>query len=74
MVSSLTLWQRLPPTHMGDQFLVLAAGCTQPPTERHFGLVVDDRDEVRGRLEETGAETLRGGRGLDFHGPRGNPV
>ena len=40
---------------MGDQFLVLAEGRTQPPDgSRHFGLVVDDRDEVRRLLEQTG--------------------
>jgi catechol 2,3-dioxygenase-like lactoylglutathione lyase family enzyme len=59
---------------MGDQFLVLAEGRSQPPDgERHFGLVVDDRDEVRERLEEAGAEIL-GGRGLDFRDPWGNHV
>jgi lactoylglutathione lyase len=59
---------------MGDQFLVLAEGRSQPPDgDRHFGLVVDDRDAVRRRLEETGAEILPG-RGLDFHDPWGNHV
>jgi lactoylglutathione lyase len=59
---------------MGDQFLVLAAGRTQPPDgKRHFGLVVDDRDEVRRHLEEAGAEILPG-RGLDFRDPWGNHV
>jgi catechol 2,3-dioxygenase-like lactoylglutathione lyase family enzyme len=59
---------------MGDQFLVLAEGRTQPPDgERHFGLVVDDREELRRRLEGTGAEILPG-RGLDFHDPWGNHV
>jgi catechol 2,3-dioxygenase-like lactoylglutathione lyase family enzyme len=59
---------------MGDQFLVLSEGRSQPPDgERHFGLVVDDRAEVRRRLEETGAEILPGG-GLDFHDPWGNHV
>ena len=59
---------------MGDQFLVLAEGRTQPPDEeRHFGLVVDDRDEVRRRLEAEGAELL-GSRGLDFRDPWGNHV
>ena len=59
---------------MGDQFLVLAGGRSQPPDgERHFGLVVDDRAEVRRRLEEAGVEVLRG-RGLDFHDPWGNRV
>ena len=59
---------------MGDQFLVLAEGRTQPPDRhRHFGLVVDDRAEVRRRLEAEGAELL-GGRGLDFRDPWGNRV
>jgi catechol 2,3-dioxygenase-like lactoylglutathione lyase family enzyme len=59
---------------MGDQFLVLAEGRSQPPDgERHFGLVVDDREEVRRRLEQAGAEIL-GGRGLDFRDPWGNHV
>jgi lactoylglutathione lyase len=60
---------------MGDQFLVLAEsrGDTQPDSERHFGLVVDDRDAVRRRLEEIGADLL-GGRGLDFRDPWGNRV
>jgi lactoylglutathione lyase len=59
---------------MGDQFLVLNEGRSQPPDgARHFGLVVDDRAEVRRRLEEAGAEIL-GGRGLDFHDPWGNHV
>jgi catechol 2,3-dioxygenase-like lactoylglutathione lyase family enzyme len=59
---------------MGDQFLVLAEGRSQPPDgERHFGLVVDDREDVRRGLEEAGAEIL-GGRGLDFRDPWGNHV
>jgi catechol 2,3-dioxygenase-like lactoylglutathione lyase family enzyme len=59
---------------MGDQFLVLAEGRSQPPDgQRHFGLVVDDREDVRRRLEGTGAEILGGG-GLDFHDPWGNHV
>jgi catechol 2,3-dioxygenase-like lactoylglutathione lyase family enzyme len=59
---------------MGDQFLVLAEGRSQPPDgARHFGLVVDHREEVRSRLEEAGVEIL-GGRGLDFLDPWGNHV
>jgi lactoylglutathione lyase len=59
---------------MGDQFLVLAEGRSQPQDEsRHFGLVVDDRDEARRLLEEAGAEILPG-RGLDFRDPWGNHV
>ena len=58
---------------MGDQFIALAAGRTQPPDrERHFGLVVDDKDAVRGRLKELGVPTF--GRGLDFHDPWGNLI
>jgi catechol 2,3-dioxygenase-like lactoylglutathione lyase family enzyme len=59
---------------MGDQFLVLAEGRTQPADgARHFGLVVDDRERVRRLLEQAGAELLRG-RGLDFLDPWGNRV
>jgi catechol 2,3-dioxygenase-like lactoylglutathione lyase family enzyme len=60
---------------MGDQFLVLAQSRDPdgPDEERHFGLVVDDREAVRRRLEEVGAEIL-GGRGLDFRDPWGNRV
>jgi lactoylglutathione lyase len=59
---------------MGDQFLVLSEGRSQPPDEeRHFGLVVDDFSEVRRRLEDAGAEILPG-RGLDFRDPWGNRV
>jgi catechol 2,3-dioxygenase-like lactoylglutathione lyase family enzyme len=59
---------------MGDQFLVLSEGRSQPPDgARHFGLVVDDREEVRRLLEQAGAEILRGP-GLDFRDPWGNHV
>ncbi len=59
---------------MGDQFLVLAEGRSQAPDEeRHFGLVVDDREQVRQRLREAEAEILPG-RGLDFRDPWGNHV
>jgi catechol 2,3-dioxygenase-like lactoylglutathione lyase family enzyme len=59
---------------MGDQFLVLAEGRTQPPDDdRHFGLVVDDREEVRRLLEDAGADILAGP-GLDFRDPWGNHV
>jgi catechol 2,3-dioxygenase-like lactoylglutathione lyase family enzyme len=59
---------------MGDQFLALAeTGAGTPDEDRHFGLVVDDREEVRRRLEEAGADILPG-RGLDFRDPWGNHV
>jgi predicted enzyme related to lactoylglutathione lyase len=59
---------------MGDQFIALAAGRTQPPdSHRHFGLVVDDKAATRRALEEAGADILPGG-GLDFRDPWGNHV
>jgi lactoylglutathione lyase len=57
---------------MGDQFIALAAGRTQPPdAHRHIGLVVDDKEAARRALEAAGAEILPG-RGLDFRDPWGN--
>jgi predicted enzyme related to lactoylglutathione lyase len=59
---------------MGDQFIALSEGRTQPPDRaRHFGLVVDDKEAVRAALENAGAEILPG-RGLDFRDPWGNHV
>ena len=59
---------------LGDQFIALSQGRTQPPdTHRHFGLVVDDKEAVRRALMAAGAE-LRRGRGLDFLDPDGNQV
>ena len=58
---------------LGDQFIALAEGRTQPPDrERHFGLVVDDKEAVRARLAELGVPVT--GRGLDFHDPWGNLI
>jgi predicted enzyme related to lactoylglutathione lyase len=57
---------------MGDQFIALAEGRTQPPDgHRHLGLVVDDKSAARAALERAGAEILPG-RGLDFRDPWGN--
>jgi lactoylglutathione lyase len=59
---------------MGDQFIALSTGRSQPKDQhRHFGLVVDDRAPVRLALEELGAEILPG-RGLDFIDPWGNHI
>jgi lactoylglutathione lyase len=59
---------------MGDQFIALGEGRTQPPDDhRHFGLVVDDLEATRRALDEAGAEVLRG-RGLEFRDPWGNRV
>jgi catechol 2,3-dioxygenase-like lactoylglutathione lyase family enzyme len=57
---------------MGDQFIALARGRTQPPDRhRHFGLVVDNKEAVRARLQELGVP-VTSGRSLDFHDPWGN--
>jgi catechol 2,3-dioxygenase-like lactoylglutathione lyase family enzyme len=57
---------------MGDQFLALFE--RGPRTEEpHFGLVVDDRTEARGALEDAGAEILPGPF-LDFRDPSGNRI
>jgi lactoylglutathione lyase len=59
---------------MGDQFLAISEGRSQPADDgRHFGLVVDDIDVAREALTEAGAEILPG-RGLDFRDPWGNRV
>ncbi len=59
---------------MGDQFIAIAAGRAQPPDDdRHFGLVVDDKEAAR--------EALRGARlpvaasgSVDFDDPWGNHI
>ncbi|MEN3280496.1 MAG: hypothetical protein V7607_1636 [Solirubrobacteraceae bacterium] len=59
---------------MGDQFIALCEGRSDPPDgSRHFGLVVDDKDAVRSALENAGVE-IEPGRRLDFRDPWGNHV
>ena len=59
---------------MGDQFIALSVGRTQPPDgSRHFGLVVDDKEAVRDRLREAGVDVQAQG-SLDFRDPWGNHV
>jgi catechol 2,3-dioxygenase-like lactoylglutathione lyase family enzyme len=59
---------------MGDQFLNLTEGRSQPPDEeRHFGLVVDDKQATREALVAAGAQILPS-RGLDFLDPWGNRI
>ena len=59
---------------MGDQFIALAAGRSQPADEsRHFGLVVDDKEAVRTALLE-GSVPVRPSGSLDFTDPWGNRV
>ncbi len=62
---------------IGDQFLALAEGRTQPRDDgRHFGLVVDDLRAVRESLADEGIETIEtgGGSGFDFYDPWGNRI
>jgi catechol 2,3-dioxygenase-like lactoylglutathione lyase family enzyme len=59
---------------LGDQFLALSAGRHQPPdTDRHFGLVVDDREGLRARMEAAGVKFTSAKR-MDFLDPWGNQV
>jgi lactoylglutathione lyase len=59
---------------MGDQFIALSAGRTQPADEsRHFGLVVDDKEAVRAALTEAGI-SVRPSSSLDFNDPWGNHI
>jgi len=59
---------------MGDQFIAIAAGRSQPEDEsRHFGLVVDDKEGARAALLEAGVSVRPSG-SLDFHDPWGNHV
>ena len=52
---------------------MVTLGRLQPPDQaRHFGLVVDDKEAVRERLQELGVRVF--GRGLDFHDPWGNQI
>jgi lactoylglutathione lyase len=55
---------------MGDQFLALSSGRTQPPDQaRHIGLVVDDREAALAAAREAGAEMIGDN---DFRDPWGN--
>ena len=59
---------------MGDQFIALAAGRTQPPdAHRHFGLVVEDKEGARRTLQEAGVDVQARG-SVDFRDPWGNHV
>ena len=59
---------------IGDQFIALSDGRTQErDAQRHFGLVVDDKEATRKALLEAGIEISRGP-GLDFVDPWGNHI
>jgi lactoylglutathione lyase len=53
---------------MGDQFIALERAA-EPVAAGHYGLVVDDQDEVVRRAREAGAQMLGG---HDFRDPFGN--
>ena len=59
---------------LGDQFIALQKGRTQPADDgRHFGLVVDDKEAARAALEAAGVKPLDGPF-LDFRDPWGNRI
>jgi len=59
---------------LGDQFIALQKGRTQPADDgRHFGLVVDDKETARQALKAAGVTPLDGPF-LDFRDPWGNRV
>ena len=59
---------------LGDQFLALQEGRTQPADDgRHFGLVVEDKEKARQALIDAGIELLPGPF-LDFRDPWGNLI
>jgi predicted enzyme related to lactoylglutathione lyase len=59
---------------MGDQFIALFEARRQTAdAERHFGLVVDDKEKVRRQLEQAGVKLLPG-KGVEFRDPWGNRV
>jgi catechol 2,3-dioxygenase-like lactoylglutathione lyase family enzyme len=59
---------------LGDQFIALQKGRSQPrDDERHFGLVVDDKERARKALVDAGVAVLPGPF-LDFLDPWGNRI
>jgi catechol 2,3-dioxygenase-like lactoylglutathione lyase family enzyme len=60
---------------LGDQFLALAESprASEPDRERHFGLVVDDKEAVRSAVAGLGVDVPASGH-LRFRDPWGNNV
>jgi len=59
---------------LGDQFLALSSGRQQgSDDDRHFGLVVDDKEAMRAALAGAGVDVAPSG-GLRFHDPWGNLI
>jgi catechol 2,3-dioxygenase-like lactoylglutathione lyase family enzyme len=60
---------------LGDQFVALERGRSQPPDGgRHFGLVVDDKEAVRDRVRAEGLPAGPAGGRLRFQDPWGNNI
>ena len=62
--------------YFGDQFINFMAGRTQSPDQgRHFGIAVDDKEQVRQTITAIGVQTIdTNPRFLDFLDPWGNRV
>jgi catechol 2,3-dioxygenase-like lactoylglutathione lyase family enzyme len=59
---------------LGDQFVALSEGRTQPPDRhRHVGLVVEDKEALRAALAEAGEEVNAAGN-LRMRDPSGNQI
>jgi catechol 2,3-dioxygenase-like lactoylglutathione lyase family enzyme len=66
--------EELASLEMGDQFIALTRGDRRATDrDRHFGLVVDDKELVRENLERMGVEILPGST-LSFLDPWGNRI
>jgi catechol 2,3-dioxygenase-like lactoylglutathione lyase family enzyme len=60
---------------LGDQFVALERGRSQPPDRgRHFGLVVDDKEAIRERARAEGLSAGPSGGRLRFQDPWGNNI
>jgi lactoylglutathione lyase len=59
---------------LGDQFVALSEGRTQPPdASRHVGLVVEDKEALRAAFRDAGVDVARRGP-LRVRDPSGNQL
>jgi catechol 2,3-dioxygenase-like lactoylglutathione lyase family enzyme len=59
---------------LGDQFIALSEGRTQPPdAHRHVGLVVEDKEALRAAVLEAGEDVATSG-ALRLRDPSGNQI
>ena len=67
-------FERMAWIDLGDQFIALSMNAAPAPDDdRHFGLVVDSKEETRRAMEAAGVDALPG-QGLRFRDPWGNQV